>query len=41
MRRLMRSIDLLRAKHAGKPVSEKTVTGVAAHLWGMSLGKAA
>jgi DNA transposition AAA+ family ATPase len=41
MRRLMRSIDLLRAKHAGKPVSEKTVTGVAAHLWGMNLGRAA
>lgn len=41
MRRLMRSIDLLRAKHAGKPVNEKTVTGLAAHLWGMSVGKAA
>lgn len=37
MRRLMRSLDLLKVKHAGKPISEKTVVGVAAHLWGMSV----
>ncbi len=41
MRRLMRSLELLKAKHANKPVSEKTLTGVAAHLWGMNLGRAA
>jgi hypothetical protein len=37
MRRLMRSIDLLRAKHAGRRITEKTVIGVAAHLWGMNV----
>jgi hypothetical protein len=37
MRRLMRSLDLLKAKHAGKPVTEKTIIGVAAHLWGMNV----
>lgn len=37
MRRLMRSLDLLKAKHAGKHIGEKTVAGVAAHLWGMSV----
>jgi hypothetical protein len=37
MRRLMKSLDLLKAKHAGKRVTEKTITGVAGHLWGMSL----
>jgi DNA transposition AAA+ family ATPase len=37
MRRLMRSLDLLRAKHAGKRIGEKTVVGVAAHLWGMNV----
>jgi len=41
MRRLMRSLDLLRAKHGGKQVGENTIAGVAAHLWGMSLGEAA
>jgi DNA transposition AAA+ family ATPase len=41
MRRLMRSLALLKAKHAGKRVTEKTVAGVAGHLWGMELGKAA
>jgi hypothetical protein len=41
MRRLMRSLDLLRAKHSGKQVGENTIAGVAAHLWGMSSGKAA
>ncbi|MDE2097829.1 MAG: hypothetical protein KGL39_11320 [Patescibacteria group bacterium] len=37
MRRLMRSLDLLKAKHAGKRISEKTVAGVAGMLWGMNL----
>jgi hypothetical protein len=37
MRRLMRSLDLLKAKHAGKHISEKTIAGVAGHLWGMAL----
>jgi len=41
MRRLMRSVDLLKAKHAGKRVTEKTVAGVAGHLWGMNLERAA
>lgn len=37
MRRLMATIDLLRAKHQGKRVTEKTIVGVAGHLWGMAL----
>ncbi|HUI57717.1 MAG TPA: hypothetical protein VLY04_22220 [Bryobacteraceae bacterium] len=37
MRRLMRILDLLKAKHSGKPISEKTIEGVAGHLWGMTL----
>lgn len=37
MRRLMRALDLLKAKHAGKRINEKTIAGVAGHLWGMSL----
>jgi DNA transposition AAA+ family ATPase len=37
MRRLMRALDLLKAKHAGKRINEKTIAGVASHLWGMSL----
>lgn len=41
MRRLMRSIDLLKAKHAGKRVTETTLGGVAGHLWGMNIGAAA
>ena len=40
MRRLMRSIDLLKAKHAGKRVTEKTLSGVGSMLWGMNLGSA-
>lgn len=40
MRRLMRSLDLLRAKHQGKPVTEKTIAQVAGMLWGMSIGGA-
>jgi hypothetical protein len=34
MRRLMRSLDLLKSKHAGKRITERTVAGVAGHLWG-------
>lgn len=41
MRRLMRSLDLLKAKHQGKPISEKTIAGVGGMLWGMSLERAA
>jgi len=37
MRRLVRSLDLLRVKHAGKRISEKTIAGVASMLWGMSV----
>ncbi|MDR3700598.1 MAG: ATP-binding protein [Candidatus Sulfopaludibacter sp.] len=38
MRRLMRSMDLLKARHSGKHIGEKTIAGVAAHLWGMNAG---
>jgi hypothetical protein len=41
MRRLMRSLELLKAKHEGKRVTEKTVAGVAGHLWGMGMEKVA
>jgi DNA transposition AAA+ family ATPase len=41
MRRLMRSIDLLKAKHKDKRVTEKTVAGVAGCLWGAGMGTAA
>jgi type II secretory pathway predicted ATPase ExeA len=41
MRRLMGVTDLLRAKHAGKAVTEKTLAGVAGHLWGIDWGKVA
>ncbi len=37
MRRLMATIDLLKARHAGRRVTEKTIQGVAGHLWGMSI----
>ncbi len=37
MRRLMRAIDLLKARHQGKRVTEKTIAGVASHLWGMAI----
>lgn len=33
MRRLMRAIALMKAKHAGKRITERTVVGVASHLW--------
>lgn len=38
MRRLMASVDLAMSKHAGKPITVKTVAGLAEHLWGLSLG---
>jgi DNA transposition AAA+ family ATPase len=41
MRRLMRMIDLMKLKHSGKPVTEKTLQGVAAHLWGLNTERAA
>jgi len=41
MRRLMRAIALLKEKHAGKPVTAKTLSGVAGCLWGVSLESAA
>lgn len=37
MRRLRMSLDLVKSAHAGKRITEKTVAGVAQHLWGMSL----
>ncbi len=37
MRRLMRSLDLIKAKHAGKRIKENTIAGVAGYLWGMSI----
>jgi len=41
MRRLMRSLDLLKSRHAGKSISEKTIIGVAGHLWGANVERAA
>jgi DNA polymerase III delta subunit len=41
MRRLLRAIDLLKAKHAGKRITEKTVESVAGFLWGMNIARAA
>jgi type II secretory pathway predicted ATPase ExeA len=38
MRRLMTSIDLVQAKHAGKPITERTLAGIAAYLWGLNVG---
>ncbi len=35
MRRLIASIDLVKAKHGGKRISERTLQGVASHLWGI------
>jgi DNA transposition AAA+ family ATPase len=37
MRRLMRAVDLLKSKHQGKRITEKTIAGVAGHLWGMAI----
>jgi DNA transposition AAA+ family ATPase len=41
MRRLIRTIDLLKVKHVGKRVTERTVTGIAGHLWGVNMDAAA
>jgi DNA transposition AAA+ family ATPase len=41
MRRLMRSLDLLKAKHADKRLTEKTIAGVGGMLWGMNVEGAA
>jgi DNA transposition AAA+ family ATPase len=41
MRRLMAVTDLLTSKHQGKPVTTKTVEGVAGMLWGLSAREAA
>ena len=35
------ALDLLKAKHAGKRITEKTIAGVASHLWGMALSEGA
>ena len=40
MRRLMAVTDLLAAKHGDKIVTERTIEGVAANLWGMQVGPA-
>jgi DNA transposition AAA+ family ATPase len=37
MRRLMRAVDLLKAKHAGKRITEKTIVTMASYLWGMQV----
>ena len=37
MRRLMRAVELLRAKHQGKRITEKTIAGVAGSLLGMTM----
>jgi DNA transposition AAA+ family ATPase len=39
MRRLMRAVDLLRAKHSGKRITEKTIAGVAGHLWNIAISE--
>jgi DNA transposition AAA+ family ATPase len=39
MRRLMRAIDLLKSKHTGRRITEKTIEGLAGHLWGMNVMK--
>ncbi len=37
MRRLIAAIDLVKARHAGKRITEKTVEGIAGNLWGMTV----
>ena len=37
MRRINASLNLLKTKHAGKEITEKTIAGVAEHLWGMQI----
>jgi hypothetical protein len=41
IRRVLRAIDLLKAKHAGKRITEKTVESVAGFLWGMQVASRA
>jgi DNA transposition AAA+ family ATPase len=36
IRRLMRTIQLLQTRHAGRRITEKTLVGVAGHLWGVA-----
>ena len=36
IRRLMRTIRLLQTRHAGRRITEKTLVGVAGHLWGVA-----
>jgi DNA transposition AAA+ family ATPase len=38
MRRLMRSLDLIKAKHGDRRITEKTIAGVAGNLFGMHVG---
>jgi DNA transposition AAA+ family ATPase len=37
MRRLMATLDLLKGKHAGKRITERTIGGLAGHLWGLKV----
>ena len=37
MRRLMGAIDLLRSKHHGKAITEKTIASMSGFLWGMNM----
>jgi len=37
IRRLMQAIDLLKAKHAGKRITERTIVSLAGSLWGMNI----
>jgi len=39
MRRLMGAIDLLKAKHAPKRVTERTIASLATSLWGMNIAR--
>jgi hypothetical protein len=39
MRRLMRALDLLKAKHPGKRITATTIAGVASNLWGIALSE--
>jgi len=35
MRRLLAALDMIKAKHQGKRITERTIGGVAGHLWGL------
>jgi DNA transposition AAA+ family ATPase len=37
MRRLMASVDMIRAAHGGRQITTKTIAGVAGNLWGMEI----